>query len=183
MWPRNNVISSLLLPIINGTCAEASGASGAKGPPGKRRPSITGLKPSRRRSAKAARLTPASTLTCASRSFATGMFLSSPARAISRPRWSSIWRAVFVPSSRSAICTAGPLWTIALWKSPLADGMAISTLTFAPPPDSPKMVTLRGSPPNRAILSRTHSRAATMSSTPARPPPAKLGPAISSRWR
>jgi hypothetical protein len=42
----------LLLPIISGTLIEGSGASGAKGPPGNSLPSITGLKPSRRRSAK-----------------------------------------------------------------------------------------------------------------------------------
>ena len=38
--------------------------------------------------------------------------------------------------------------------------------TFPPPPDWPKMVTLPGSPPNAAMLSRTHSSAATISSMP-----------------
>ena len=52
-----------------------------------------------------------------------------------------------------------PLSTIALWNRPLADGMAISVETFAPPPDWPKMVTLVGSPPKAAMLSRTHSSA------------------------
>ena len=55
---------------------------------------------------------------------------------------------------------------MARWKSPLADGIAISVLTFPAPPDWPKIVTLFGSPPNAAMLSRTHSSAATMSSMP-----------------
>src|SRR5207249_2674118 len=80
--------------------------------------------------------------------------------------------AVRVPSSRLAICSAGPLWMMALWNSPFAAGKAISTLTLAPPPLSPKIVTLPGSPPKRAILSRTHSSAATMSRMPAVPAPA-----------
>jgi hypothetical protein len=44
--------------------------------------------------------------------------------------------------------TAAPLCAMARWKSPLADGIAISVLTFPAPPDWPKMVTLFGSPPN-----------------------------------
>ncbi len=46
---------------------------------------------------------------------------------------------------------------MALWNSPLAPGMAISSETFQPPPLSPKMVTLEASPPNASMLSRTHS--------------------------
>ena len=80
-------------------------------------PSITGLKPRRRRSAKVARLTPASTATCASsRSRRPAGLRSSPAS-----RWRRAPDAVQhlacrvrVPSARSAICTAGPLSTIAL---------------------------------------------------------------------
>ncbi len=56
--------------------------------------------------------------------------------------------------------------------------MPISTLTLPPPPDCPKMVTTPGSPPNAAMLSRTHSRAATMSSMPTFAEPAYLSP-----WR
>ena len=58
---------------------------------------------------------------------------------------------------------------MALWKSPLALGIHISVPTLPPPPDSPKMVTLLGSPPNLAILSRTHSKACTASSIPTLP--------------
>jgi hypothetical protein len=52
-----------------------------------------------------------------------------------------------------------PLSAAALWKSPLAAGMAISVVTLPPPPDCPKIVTLPASPPNSAMLSRTHSSA------------------------
>ena len=71
-----------------------------------------------------------------------------------------------VVRSRSAKRTPAPLWMIALWNSPLAAGIASRALTFPPPPDWPKMVTLPGSPPKRAACSRTHSSAATRSRTP-----------------
>ena len=45
---------------------------------------------------------------------------------------------------------------IARWNSPLAEGIASSVATLRPPPDWPKMVTVFGSPPNWAMLSRTH---------------------------
>ena len=61
------------------------------------------------------------------------------------------------------------LCAIALWNRPRAAGQASMALTFAPPPDWPKIVTLPGSPPNAAMLSRTQANAATMSSTPALP--------------
>src|SRR4030043_260417 len=47
----------------------------------------------------------------------------------------------------------------AQWNKPWAEGMPISILTFAPPPDSPKIVTLPVSPPKASILSRIHSSA------------------------
>ena len=49
---------------------------------------------------------------------------------------------------------------MALWKSPAASGEAISALTANDPADSPKIVTLPGSPPNAAMLSFTHCSAA-----------------------
>ena len=58
---------------------------------------------------------------------------------------------------------------MALWKSPRAAGMHIRVPTLPPPPDSPKMVTLDGSPPKALILSRIHSSACTMSSIPTIP--------------
>ena len=42
----------------------------------------------------------------------------------------------------------------------------MSAATLCPPADSPKMVTLSGSPPKPSMLSRTHSSAATVSSVP-----------------
>ena len=45
---------------------------------------------------------------------------------------------------------------MALLKQALANGEAISALTENDPADSPKMVTLPGSPPKAAILSCTH---------------------------
>ena len=65
--------------------------------------------------------------------------------------------------------SAAPLRTTALWKRPFAEGIAVRVHTLAPPPDCPMIVTLPGSPPNAAMLSRTHSRAATMSSMPTLP--------------
>ena len=59
-----------------------------------------------------------------------------------------------------------PLSEIAFWNSPFAAGDAPSMLTAIPPADSPKIVTLRGSPPNAAMLSLTHARPAIMSCSP-----------------
>ncbi len=42
----------------------------------------------------------------------------------------------------------------------------MSALTAKEPADSPKIVTFFGSPPNAAMLSRTHSSASTWSSSP-----------------
>src|SRR5579863_1862464 len=53
-----------------------------------------------------------------------------------------------------------PLSPIARWNKPLASGEATSALTDMEPADSPKMVTLPGSPPNAAIFFFTHSSAA-----------------------
>ena len=66
---------------------------------------------------------------------------------------------------------------------PFATGIAIITLTFLPPPDSPKIVTLPGSPPKVSMLSRTHSRASTASSIPLMPEAAYSAPAISFKYR
>ncbi len=56
--------------------------------------------------------------------------------------------------------------TIALWNRPRALGDSIRKFTAMPPADSPKMVTLPGSPPKPAMLAFTHFRAAIMSMTP-----------------
>ena len=50
--------------------------------------------------------------------------------------------------------------------SPAVLGMVSSTLTLVPPADSPKMVTLSGSPPKAAMLSFTHCSAMAWSRKP-----------------
>ena len=59
-----------------------------------------------------------------------------------------------------------PLSPIARANSPLASGEAICALTENDPADSPAIVTCAGSPPNCAMLSRTHSTARRWSSRP-----------------
>ena len=59
-----------------------------------------------------------------------------------------------------------PLWEMAPWKSPLARGEAASMLTAMPPADSPKIVTLPGSPPKAAMLFFTQWRPAMRSRRP-----------------
>ena len=48
---------------------------------------------------------------------------------------------------RSDVARPEPLSTIALWNRPSVSGDAICEITFVPPPDSPMIVTLSGSPP------------------------------------
>ena len=59
-----------------------------------------------------------------------------------------------------------PLSPIARTKSPFASGEATSALTEAEPADSPKIVTLSGSPPKAAMLRFTHWSAAIWSMSP-----------------
>ena len=58
-----------------------------------------------------------------------------------------------------------PLSAIALWNSPLATGEPASLPTIAAPADSPKIVTLFGSPPNAAMFAFTHFSAAMASAS------------------
>ncbi len=65
--------------------------------------------------------------------------------------------------SRS-LASGGPLCRTARRNSPWARGLASSAdVEFVAPADSPNTVTRSGSPPNRAIDSRTHSSAASWS--------------------
>src|SRR4029077_1527402 len=59
-----------------------------------------------------------------------------------------------------------PLWLIALSYRPLAVGDASWWQMLDPPADSPKMVTLFGSPPNAPMLRRTQRIAACWSWSP-----------------
>ena len=72
---------------------------------------------------------------------------------------------------------------IARENSPFAEGIASRVPTLRPPPDSPKIVTVLGSPPKRAMLSRTQVSAATMSSMPTLPVSAYAAPPIFSSAR
>ncbi len=58
------------------------------------------------------------------------------------------------------------LSAMARWNRPPAWGTSITDMTAPAPADSPKIVTRLGSPPKVAMLSRTHSSAATMESGP-----------------
>jgi len=51
-------------------------------------------------------------------------------------------------------------------KRPCAAGEESSAMTAVPPADCPAIVMRDGSPPNAAMLSRTHSRPRTQSRTP-----------------
>jgi hypothetical protein len=62
--------------------------------------------------------------------------------------------------------TIGPLSPITRWNSPFASGEVASSDASIAPADWPKSVTLPGSPPNAATLSRTQRSAAIWSRIP-----------------
>ena len=68
-------------------------------------------------------------------------------------------------SSTVWTCTP-PLCTMARRKRPVAAGEPSNVATLKPPADSPKTVTLSGSPPKAAMFSRTQPNAATWSRCP-----------------
>src|ERR1700683_45117 len=150
------VASSLVDPTMMGTWADSGEATGSNGLVGRIFPSTAGPNAS-------------------SPAFAPAVFNSAvdSLRNLSistdlRLRSASNLSRLAVASAMVPSRTAAPLSIIPLWNNPLADGMADKALTFAPPPDCPKMVTLLGSPPNWAMLSFTQCSAWTMSSMPAR---------------
>ena len=98
-----------------------------------------------------------------SASFSRSSVLACAASMPTRPRYIV---AIDVARSGPYTLVTGELWAIARWNRPVAYGEVISVVTQPPPADSPKSVTSLGSPPNAAMLSRTHSRAATMSRNP-----------------
>ena len=167
---RNVRDSSRSVPMMSGTAAAHGDAIGSNGCAGSAMPSRTGASCARGEPLMidSMRLPPEAA-TWASIKRSTG----------SRCSWSMLstvsptsWRtrsARSVPVSGSTARSDGPLWMIALWKRPCADGMPSRIEIFMPPPDSPKSVTLPGSPPKRAMLSRIHSSAATRSRMPTMP--------------
>ena len=73
----------------------------------------------------------------------------------------SAWASVVFRSTKVVHDSA-----IAPLARPLASGEAVSKVTLPHPWDCPKMVTLSGSPPNRAMFFFTHWSAASWSSIP-----------------
>lgn len=105
----------------------------------------------------------------------TAAWASSRASAGNRVRASRVGATLSLAASIAAILSAvateitwwpAPLWAIARRKRPSAHGIESRLATLMAPADSPKIVTLSGSPPNEAMDSRTHSSAATWSSSP-----------------
>ena len=146
-----------------------------------RRPSSTGVlpvMPTTRSSGSKSRDTSVN----AANSRSIGTACRSRAWSARRPSLASSSSASRVASRGLRTRSTAPLWMIARWKRPLASGIASSVETLRPPPDSPNTVTRPGSPPNASMLSRTHARAATMSSMPAQPDAANSPPASSARY-
>ena len=73
---------------------------------------------------------------------------------------------VFGESAGGMSVVPVPLSSTARRNRPFASGDPMSAPTLIAPADSPKIVTRDGSPPKRAMLRRTQSRAATWSSSP-----------------
>ena len=67
----------------------------------------------------------------------------------------------FSPSASEGGSTTGPLSPMSRAYRPFVKGEVMRTLISSAPADSPKMVTFRGSPPNRAMFCSTHFSAAT----------------------
>ena len=79
-------------------------------------------------------------------------------------------------SASATVCTCTPpLCTTARRKSPDALGVPNSVETLKPPADSPKTVTLCGSPPNAAMLSCTQRQGSQLVAQAPVPQHAVLG--------
>jgi hypothetical protein len=74
--------------------------------------------------------------------------------------------SVTAPASAAVKNVPGTDWAMARRNRPLAASIASSAETTPAPADSPKTVTLAGSPPKRPMLSLTQVSAATASSRP-----------------
>jgi len=91
---------------------------------------------------------------------------ASVAAEASRPSWVLSTAVTRAASAGSAAACTAPLWGMARAKRPAARGATIMLVTLMAPADSPKIVTLPGSPPNAAMFCCTHSNAAIWSSSP-----------------
>ena len=90
----------------------------------------------------------------------------SPAAVGSTPRRAAKSAVTRAASLGAAAAWIAPLCAIALLNNPAVRGEDSNSVTLMAPADSPKMVTLPGSPPNASMLRCTHSSAATWSSRP-----------------
>ena len=87
-------------------------------------------------------------------------------RASARHRRGSRACAESVRARSAATSPSAPESAHTAWKRCCAAGIPSSVSTAPPPADWPAIVTRAGSPPNAAMLSRTHSSAASQSRTP-----------------
>src|SRR6266542_681564 len=183
-----NVYSSSFHPVKSGLLLEMAGAVGSNGCAGRTPPSTTGPKPQGDDSA----LPPIFRLWCGGTGGNCDWMRSSSAAGTSSNFRQSLGpmlsarktnAVVSAAISRVSIRTPGPLSIDALEKYGAAAGIAYKQDVFAPPPDSPKIITLFGSPPKTLICVFTHSSAATISRRPWLPEPAYSDPANSSRYR
>ena len=168
----NSVSSSRLVPIRRSMPTAAPVATAASGWAGRNTPSTTGRWGNGTRPGSGRRL-PSSSVAATSSSAGTP---NNDARSHdASPRTATSRSAERSASATVCTCTP-PLCTTARRKSPDALGVPNSVETLKPPADSPKTVTLCGSPPNAAMLSRTQARAANWSRRP-QFPTAPSGPA------
>ena len=158
----NRVSSSRLVPISRSTPVAMPFATAARGCSGRNTPSTTGRKGSGTMPGSGRRL-PISSVAATS---STAGIRSSDSRSHDAiPKTAAMRSADRSASATECTCTP-PLCTIARRKSPLAPGVPSSEATLNAPADSPKIVTLAGSPPKAAMLSRTHISAACWSWMP-----------------
>ena len=130
--------SWIVVPIIIGTSFDCSGASGEKGWRGSTLPSTVGAHPKMNEAnpaLSASSLTFAMAFSPAARSFSYGMACSSSILPGVMPNSSTTAAPILRDHLLSIVLSIDPLWTIALWNFPLAEGVARRVDTFPPPPD------------------------------------------------
>ena len=150
----NSVSSSRFVPMTRSTPEAAPAATASRGSIGRNVPSTVGRK-GRGTRPGSGRLLPSSAVAAT----------SSVAAMSSNDAWSHDAtpnieaRRSPARSASSTVCTCTPpLCTMARRKRPRAAGQPSSAATLKPPADSPKMVTLSGSPPKAAMFSCTQSQ-------------------------
>ena len=151
-------ISSAFHPASSGTRLWRPAAKMVQTSSGRKYPSRAGMKPGCVLDAAASRSAAGLARSAASESAPSELANVTPRSSATASGASG---SVPLPAVKNA-----PLSPIARWNSPRASGDAMSALTENEPADSPKIVTLPGSPPNAAMLSCTQRSAATWSRMP-----------------